>query len=181
MKKNTSIGPSIQSKFANRWRLDNLILEAITTLKEPSGSDRASIALYIQEKYWAPMNLRKLLGGKLKHLTANGKLIKVKHKYRIASSSTVSEGRRNHPLPEGKQKDMLKLERSKNKILTKAQRLKQQQGKLRKQRLRRKQHKFLLKQQLRHLSTEHAIPDDMFCRWTCTLLGTKHALDLTSC
>ncbi|KAJ6327923.1 hypothetical protein OIU77_009741 [Salix suchowensis] len=101
--------------------LDNLILEAITTLKEPSGSDRASIALYIQEKYWAPMNLRKLLGGKLKHLTANGKLIKVKHKYRIASSSTVSEGRRNHPLPEGKQKDMLKLERSKNKILTKAQ------------------------------------------------------------
>ncbi|KAJ6327883.1 hypothetical protein OIU77_009708 [Salix suchowensis] len=67
------------------------------------------------------MNLRKLLGGKLKHLTANGKLIKVKHKYRIASSSTVSEGRRNHPLPEGKQKDMLKLERSKNKILTKAQ------------------------------------------------------------
>ncbi|XP_061962715.1 telomere repeat-binding factor 2-like isoform X2 [Populus nigra] len=102
-------------------RLDNLILEAITTLKEPSGSDRASIALYIQEKYWAPMNLRKLLGGKLKHLTANGKLIKVKHKYMIASSSTVSEGRRNHPLPEGKQKEMLKLEKSKNKILTKAQ------------------------------------------------------------
>jgi hypothetical protein len=29
-------------------RLDNLILEAITTLKEPTGSDRASIALYIQ-------------------------------------------------------------------------------------------------------------------------------------
>jgi hypothetical protein len=28
--------------------LDNLILEAITTLKEPTGSDRASIALYIQ-------------------------------------------------------------------------------------------------------------------------------------
>ncbi|KAG6748957.1 hypothetical protein POTOM_045995 [Populus tomentosa] len=45
----------------------------------------------------------------------------VKHKYMIASSSTVSEGRRNHPLPEGKQKEMLKLEKSKNKILTKAQ------------------------------------------------------------
>jgi myb proto-oncogene protein len=39
----------------------------------------------------------------------------------IASSSTVSEGRRNHPLPEGKQKEMLKLEKSKNRILTKAQ------------------------------------------------------------
>ncbi|CAK7339748.1 unnamed protein product [Dovyalis caffra] len=102
-------------------RLDNLILEAISTLKEPSGSDRASIALYIQEKYWAPMNLRKLLGGKLKHLTANGKLIKIKHKYRIAPISTPSEGRRNHPLAEGKRKDPLKLEKSKNRILTKAQ------------------------------------------------------------
>ncbi|KAI5581240.1 hypothetical protein POPTR_007G005000v4 [Populus trichocarpa] len=73
-------------------RLDNLILEAITTLKEPTGSDRASIALYIQ----------------------------VQHKYRIAPSSTFSEGRKNHALPEGKQKDALKLEKSKNKILTKA-------------------------------------------------------------
>ncbi|KAL3583378.1 hypothetical protein D5086_014439 [Populus alba] len=101
-------------------RLDNLILEAITTLKEPTGSDKASIALYIQEKYWAPMNLRKLLGGKLKHLTANGNLITVQHKYRIAPSSTFSEGRKNHVLPEGKRKDALKLEKSKNKILTKA-------------------------------------------------------------
>ncbi|XP_011012071.1 PREDICTED: telomere repeat-binding factor 2-like [Populus euphratica] len=101
-------------------RLDNLILEAITTLKEPTGSDRASIALYIQEKYWAPMNLRKILGGKLKHLTANGNLIMVQHKYRIAPSSTFSEGRKNHALPEGKRKDALKLEKSKNKILTKA-------------------------------------------------------------
>ncbi|XP_021666348.1 telomere repeat-binding factor 2 isoform X1 [Hevea brasiliensis] len=113
-------------------RLDNLILEAITTLKEPSGTDRASIASYIEEKYCAPSNLRKLLAGKLKLLAANGKLVKfccnrpivhwVKHKYRIAPSSTVSEGRRNTPhlLAEGKQKDSSKSEKSNTKILTKS-------------------------------------------------------------
>ncbi|KAG8641126.1 telomere repeat-binding factor 2 [Manihot esculenta] len=104
-------------------RLDNLILEAITTLKEPSGSDRASIALYIEEKYWAPSDLRKLLAGNLKLLTANGKLVKVKHKYRIAPSSAVSEVRRNSPhlLAEGKQKDSPKSEKSNTRILTKSQ------------------------------------------------------------
>ncbi|XP_002525279.2 telomere repeat-binding factor 2 [Ricinus communis] len=104
-------------------RLDNLILEAITTLREPSGSDRPSIALYIEEKYWAPPNLMKLLAGKLKLLTASGKLIKVKHKYRIAPSSAVSEGRRSSPLVriEGKQKDSPKSEKSNTKILTKSQ------------------------------------------------------------
>ncbi|KAF2294732.1 hypothetical protein GH714_015794 [Hevea brasiliensis] len=99
-------------------RLDNLILDAITTLKEPSGSDRASIALYIEEKCRAPSNLRKLLAGKLKLLTANGKLVKVKHKYRIAPSPAVSEGRRNslHLLVEGKQKDSSKSVKSDTKI-----------------------------------------------------------------
>ncbi|KDP32084.1 hypothetical protein JCGZ_12545 [Jatropha curcas] len=116
-------------------RIDNLILEAITTLKEPSGSDRASIASYIEEKYRAPSNLRKLLAGKLKLLTANGKLVKVKHKYRLAPSSAVSDGRRNsqhlavsegrrnspHLLVEGKQKDSSKTEMNTTKILTKSQ------------------------------------------------------------
>uniref|UniRef100_A0A2P2L3H8 MYB transcription factor n=1 Tax=Rhizophora mucronata TaxID=61149 RepID=A0A2P2L3H8_RHIMU len=58
-------------------RVDNLILEAITTLKEPSGSDRVSIATYIDDKYKALPNLGKVLAGKLKALQANGKLIKV--------------------------------------------------------------------------------------------------------
>ncbi|XP_050206581.1 telomere repeat-binding factor 2 [Mercurialis annua] len=104
-------------------RLDNVILEAIAALKEPSGSDRNSIALYIEEKYFAPSNLRKLLAGKLKRLTASGKLSKVKHKYKIVSSSAVSEGRKSSPLQraEAKQKDSPKSEKSTPKILTKSQ------------------------------------------------------------
>ncbi|KAF4375151.1 hypothetical protein F8388_017297 [Cannabis sativa] len=116
-------------------RLDKLILDAITNLRELRGSDRAAIAMYIEvsvlifsnlvseasvvrvlrdggekggalrfvpgtswffkEKYWAPPNLKKLLSTKLKHMTENGKLIKVKHRYRIGSSSTGAEKRRN--------------------------------------------------------------------------------------
>ena len=32
----------------HEWRLDNLILEAITNLKEPRGSSRAAITIYIE-------------------------------------------------------------------------------------------------------------------------------------
>ena len=86
-------------------RLDKLILDAIANLKEPSGSDRASIAQYIEEQYWAPENLRKLLATKLKFLTAKGTLIKVKHKYRIAPNETVSVAKKSPKLLlEGSQK-----------------------------------------------------------------------------
>ncbi|CAN1343002.1 Telomere repeat-binding factor 2 [Linum perenne] len=98
-------------------KLGSLILEAITTLREPSGSDRASIAMYIEKKLLAVPNLRKLLAGKLKLLTASGKLVKVKHRYIIAPpSSTISEGK-----VDGKQKNTSNLDDISNRILTKSQ------------------------------------------------------------
>ncbi|XVF59257.1 hypothetical protein PTKIN_Ptkin07bG0261200 [Pterospermum kingtungense] len=103
-------------------RLDNTLLEAIASLKEPGGSDRASIAVYIEEKYAAPPNLKKLLAAKLKLLVANGTLIKVKHKYRIAPRSTISEARRSPLLPlERRHKDSSKAEKKGVNILTKTQ------------------------------------------------------------
>ncbi|GMY11917.1 telomere repeat-binding factor 2 isoform X1 [Fagus crenata] len=104
-------------------RLDKLIIEAITNLKEPRGSDRAAIALYIEERYWAPPNLRKLLSTKLKHMAANGRLIKIKHKYRIAPNSTFSEKRRSSSLLllEERQKDSSRAEKREISILTKTQ------------------------------------------------------------
>ncbi|GLT47388.1 hypothetical protein SLA2020_210900 [Shorea laevis] len=65
-------------------RLDNLIIEAITSLKEPGGSNKTTIAAYIEDKYWAPTDFKRILSAKLKYLTTCGKLIKVKRKYRIA-------------------------------------------------------------------------------------------------
>ncbi|KAL5556784.1 hypothetical protein UlMin_039020 [Ulmus minor] len=76
-------------------RLDKLIYDAITNLKESRGSDRAAIAMYIEEQYWAPANLKKLLSTKLKHMANSGKLIKVKHRYRIAPNSARTEKRRS--------------------------------------------------------------------------------------
>ncbi|KAG8478441.1 hypothetical protein CXB51_028267 [Gossypium anomalum] len=120
-------------------RLDNILLEAITSLKEPAGSDRASIAVYIEEKYATPPNLRKLLATKLKLLVANGTLIKkclgdtfaidvpennikVKHKYKVAPRSTISEARKSPLLLlEGRPKDSSKAKKKGINILTKTQ------------------------------------------------------------
>ncbi|KAK9286867.1 hypothetical protein L1049_015273 [Liquidambar formosana] len=104
-------------------RLDNLIMEAITTLKEPGGSNKTAIASYIEEQYWAPPNFKRLLSAKLKFLTANGKLIKVKRKYRIAPTPSFSDKRRNSSmlLLEGRQRDSLKVEKDDMNFPTKAQ------------------------------------------------------------
>ncbi|CAL5366683.1 unnamed protein product [Camellia sinensis] len=86
-------------------KLDNLILEAITNLKEPRGSSRAAIAMYIEL------------------LTENGKLIKVKHQYRIAPTSKHSDVKKDSSpsLLDGKQKNILKVEKNEIKIPTKSQ------------------------------------------------------------
>ncbi|PIN13842.1 hypothetical protein CDL12_13537 [Handroanthus impetiginosus] len=68
-------------------RLDDLILEAITKLKEPRGSSRPAIAQYIEEHYSSPPDFERTLAANLKILTESGRLIKVKHQYRIAPRS----------------------------------------------------------------------------------------------
>lgn len=74
-------------------RLDDLILEAIKKLNEPSGSNKTAIATYIEEQYWPPTDFQRLLSTKLKALVATGKLTKVNQKYRIAPSSVSLGGR----------------------------------------------------------------------------------------
>ncbi|XP_047956855.1 telomere repeat-binding factor 2-like [Salvia hispanica] len=65
-------------------RMDDVILEAITKLKEPRGSSRPAIMQYVEENYSAPPELERTLAANLKILTENGRLIKVKNQYRIA-------------------------------------------------------------------------------------------------
>ncbi|XP_038682887.1 telomere repeat-binding factor 1-like [Tripterygium wilfordii] len=106
-------------------RLDNLIMEAITSLKEPGGSNKTTIGSYIEEQYWAPPDFRTKLSVKLKSLTESRKLIKVKRRYRIAPASYFDKNR-NSPMlsSEGKQKISLKVEQDDNHdivVLTKSQ------------------------------------------------------------
>ncbi|KAE9599197.1 hypothetical protein Lal_00043897 [Lupinus albus] len=104
-------------------RLDNLIVEAITTLKENGGSNKTTIASFIEDQYWAPPDFKRLLSSKLKFLTASGTLIKVKRRYRIAPTSAYSDRRRNSPmlLSDGRQKASMKIDRDEINVLTKSQ------------------------------------------------------------
>ncbi|TVU21701.1 hypothetical protein EJB05_31354 [Eragrostis curvula] len=103
-------------------RLDNVILEAIKNLKEPTGSHRTTIANYIEEQYWPPSDFDHLLSAKLKDLTTSGKLIKVNRKYRIAPSSPYSEGRSPKMLLlEDVKKEPFKGGNDDSKTLTRAQ------------------------------------------------------------
>ncbi|KAF1882325.1 hypothetical protein Lal_00038971 [Lupinus albus] len=104
-------------------RLDNLIMEAITTLKENGGSNKTTIASFIEDQYWAPPDFKRLLSSKLKFLTAMGKLIKAKRRYRIAPIPAYSDRRRNSPmlLLDGRQKTTMKVDRNEINVLTKSQ------------------------------------------------------------
>ncbi|XP_020586653.1 single myb histone 6-like [Phalaenopsis equestris] len=94
------------------FKMDDFIIEAITCLKEPKGSNKTSIAMYIEDQYMTPTDFKLLLSVKLKEMTERGKLIKVKRKYRIAPSLAIMEGRElkaSHH--EGRQKENLKEDR----------------------------------------------------------------------
>lgn len=105
-------------------KIDSLIFEAITNLKEPSGSNKTAITMYIEDQYSAPPNLKKLLSTKLKALTASGKLSKVKRRYRIRPNAALSD-QRSPKLKllhlDGRQKEFYRVDKKDIKILTKPQ------------------------------------------------------------
>ncbi|ESR33360.1 hypothetical protein CICLE_v10005932mg [Citrus x clementina] len=69
-----------------------MINEAITALKERTGSSQFAIAKFIEEKQKAnlPNNFKKLLLVQLKKLVANGKLVKVKNSFKLPPKSSSS-------------------------------------------------------------------------------------------
>ncbi|CAI9272466.1 unnamed protein product [Lactuca saligna] len=101
-------------KPMQRLELDSLILDTIANLKETCGSSRASIAEYIEENQSTPPNFGKQLKEELNALIDCGKLIKVKHRYRIAPSSYVKKSSKN-------EENCRVGETSGNKIITKAE------------------------------------------------------------
>lgn len=103
-------------------RLDDLILESIAKLKESRGSSRNAISSYIEERYVAPLNFERLLAANLKVLTEKGRLIKVKHHYRIAPSRASSDGK-GGPFSSlmGGKLDSTMVEKNETRLLTKAQ------------------------------------------------------------
>ncbi|KAH0733446.1 hypothetical protein KY289_004634 [Solanum tuberosum] len=119
----SSDSPQIRGSKRSIIRLDNLIMEAISNLKEPGGSNKTTIATYIEDQYWAPTNFKRLLSAKLKYLTATGRLIKMKRKYRIAPTPVLSDRRRipSVPLLESRQRISSRVDQDDINTLTKAQ------------------------------------------------------------
>ncbi|KAK7303617.1 hypothetical protein RJT34_14527 [Clitoria ternatea] len=104
--------------------MENLIMEAITSLKDSGGSNKTAIAAFIEDQYGALPDLKRMLSTKLKVLTSRGKLIKVKRKYRIAPAPAYSDRRRNPSmlLMDGRQKASMKVDKDQEAhILTKSQ------------------------------------------------------------
>lgn len=121
----SSGSPQVGGSKRSMIRLDNLIMEAINNLKEHGGSNKTTIGTYIEEQYWAPPNFKRLLSMKLKFLTANGKLVKTKRKYRIASANASSSDKKRVSTMlrlEGKQKaSSPKVDKDEISVPTKAQ------------------------------------------------------------
>ncbi|XP_038905851.1 telomere repeat-binding factor 1 isoform X3 [Benincasa hispida] len=101
-------------------RLDNLIIEAITSLREPGGSNKTKITSYIEDQYWAPPDFKRLLSSKLKFLTASRKLVKVKRKYRLPPAGP-SERRSSMLLLDDQQRASTRADKDEMCILSKAQ------------------------------------------------------------
>ncbi|ESW17170.1 hypothetical protein PHAVU_007G216900 [Phaseolus vulgaris] len=67
-----------------------MIADAITSLKERTGSSQPAIAKFVEDKHSKvlPPNFRKLLSVQLKSLVKSEKLYKVKNSYKLSSTQT---------------------------------------------------------------------------------------------
>ncbi|KAI3714543.1 hypothetical protein L6452_21499 [Arctium lappa] len=60
-----------------------MIYEALSTLKDPNGSDTSAIVSFIEKRHEVPQNFRRLLSSRLRRLVAQEKLEKVQNCYRL--------------------------------------------------------------------------------------------------
>eukprot|EP00262_Sarcandra_glabra_P022364 TRINITY_DN9897_c1_g1_i1.p1 TRINITY_DN9897_c1_g1~~TRINITY_DN9897_c1_g1_i1.p1 ORF type:complete len:184 (+),score=46.68 TRINITY_DN9897_c1_g1_i1:92-643(+) len=70
-----------------------MISEAISSLKDRTGSSQQAISKFIEEKYKnnLPPNFKKLLSIQLKRFAKSEKLVKIKHSFKIASTEKAKK------------------------------------------------------------------------------------------
>lgn len=70
-----------------------MITEAISSLRDRSGSSQPAIVKFIEDKYnkQLPPNFRKILSVQLKKFVKSEKLFKVKNSYKVSSDSSTTE------------------------------------------------------------------------------------------
>lgn len=71
----------LDGKTASKY--NSMIYEALSTLKDPNGSDTSAIVSFIEKRHEVPQNFRRLLSSRLRRLVAQEKLEKVQNCYRL--------------------------------------------------------------------------------------------------
>ncbi|KAF5936629.1 hypothetical protein HYC85_024135 [Camellia sinensis] len=68
-----------------------MISEAISSLKDRTGSSQPAIAKFMEEKYSSllPPNFKKMLSIQLKRFVKSEKLVKIKNSYKVSASENV--------------------------------------------------------------------------------------------
>ncbi|THG20632.1 hypothetical protein TEA_027256 [Camellia sinensis var. sinensis] len=77
--------------FELQSMLAQMISEAISSLKDRTGSSQPAIAKFMEEKYSSllPPNFKKLLSIQLKKFVKSEKLVKIKNSYKVSASENV--------------------------------------------------------------------------------------------
>ncbi|KAI8553445.1 hypothetical protein RHMOL_Rhmol05G0016600 [Rhododendron molle] len=78
----------LDGKTASKYNV--MIYDALSTLKDPNGSDTTAIVSFIEQRNEVPQNFRRLLSSRLRRLVAQDKLEKVQNCYKIKKD--VSHG-----------------------------------------------------------------------------------------
>lgn len=66
-----------------RCDYDDMILEALTALRDPNGIDVATIASFMDERHQLPPSFRRTLGSKLKRLVSQEKISRIRNNYKL--------------------------------------------------------------------------------------------------
>lgn len=87
---------------------NSLIFEALSTIKDPNGSDLNAIISFIEQKHNLPQsqNFRRTLGAKLRRLVSQGKLEKVQNGYKIKDTSVGVKSADDSKPPAPKEMDL---------------------------------------------------------------------------
>ncbi|KAI3802844.1 hypothetical protein L1987_30989 [Smallanthus sonchifolius] len=72
---------SLDGKTSSKY--DAMIYEALSTLKDPNGSDTSAIVSFIEKRHEVPQNFRRQLSSRLRRLVSQEKLEKVQNCYRL--------------------------------------------------------------------------------------------------
>ncbi|KAH9327013.1 hypothetical protein KI387_007191, partial [Taxus chinensis] len=72
-------------------RYEDMILEALTAMRDPNGNDVTTIANYIEQRHEVPPNFRRLLSSKLKRLLTQDKIVKVHQNYKLKDKSSTAD------------------------------------------------------------------------------------------